>query len=146
MTTPYDQEIDDLLALYRTQRAEAVETRRRINAVTGTATAPRKVVKVTVNAQGDVTQIEFPTGAYHRLPPKELSDVLLATIRQARASALEAAGELTSLGLPPGTSVADLLQGKADPSALLADEPDAPDSVRDYIENGRPDHPGSGPR
>ncbi|MFD7905910.1 YbaB/EbfC family nucleoid-associated protein [Kitasatospora sp. NPDC059722] len=137
-TTPYDQGIEDLLALYHRQREEAVETRRRINEVTSTATAPRQTVEVTVTAQGEVTAIDFPTGAFRRMAPKELSELLLATIRQARAQALQQVAELTSLGLPPGVSVADLLQGKADPTAMLAEDPTMPDSVRDYLAAGGP--------
>ena len=140
-STPYDQGIEDLLALYQQQRAEVAETRRRINDVTGTATAPRQTVKVTVGAQGDVTAIEFPTGAYRRMAPKELADAMLAVIAQARAAAMEQVAELTELGLPSGVSPADLLQGKADPTALLPETPAMPDSVRDYIDSGRPDGP-----
>ncbi|MEC3997659.1 YbaB/EbfC family nucleoid-associated protein [Actinacidiphila sp. DG2A-62] len=139
MSTPYDQDIEELLALYRRQREEAAETRRRINEVTGTATAPRQAVKVTVGAQGDVTAIEFPTGAYRRMAPKELADALLATIREARAEALEKVAELTSLALPPGVKVADLLRGEVDPAAILPDDPAMPDTVRDYIDNGLPE-------
>lgn len=137
-TTPYDQGIEDLMALYHRQREEAVETRRRINEVTATATAPRQTVEVTVTAQGEVTAIDFPTGAFRRMAPKELSELLLATIRQARAEALQQVAELTSLGLPPGVSVADLLQGKADPTVLLSEDPTMPDSVRDYLASGGP--------
>ncbi|MFD8720123.1 YbaB/EbfC family nucleoid-associated protein [Streptomyces sp. NPDC059629] len=139
MTSPYDEEIEDLLALYRKQRTEAVEARRRINEVTGTATAPRQTVKATVNAQGEVTAIEFPTGAYHRMTPKELSEALLTTIRQARANALEAVAEVSSLGLPAGVKITDLVEGRVDPTALLDDEPGMPESVREYIAGGRPD-------
>ncbi|MBY8888869.1 YbaB/EbfC family nucleoid-associated protein [Streptomyces sp. PTM05] len=146
MSSPYDQEIEDLLALYRKQREEAVETRRRINEVTGTATAPRQTVKATVNAQGELTAIEFPTGAYHRMAPKELSEALMTTIRQARANALEAVAELTSLNLPAGVKVTDLLEGKVDATALLPQEPGAPDEVREYIEKGRPEMRGGGAR
>ncbi|WP_416482857.1 YbaB/EbfC family nucleoid-associated protein [Streptomyces sp. CL12] len=139
MSSPYDQEIEDLLALYRKQRTEAVETRRRINEVTGTATAPRQTVKATVNAQGEVTAIEFPTGAYHRMAPKELSEALLSTIRQARANALEAVAEVGSHGLPAGVRLTDLIEGKVDATELLAEEPAMPDEVREYIAGGRPD-------
>jgi DNA-binding protein YbaB len=146
MSTPYDQGIEDLLTLYRQQREEAAETRRKINEVTGTGTAPRQAVKVTVGARGDVTAIEFPTGAYRRMAPKELSDALLTALAQAREKALEQVAELTSLSLPPGVGLTDLLEGKAEPTALLSEDPTMPDSVRDYLDNGRPDGPRGGPR
>ena len=139
MSTPYDRDIEDLLVLYRKQREEAAETRRRINEVTATGTAPRQSVKVTASANGEISAVEFPTGAYRRMAPKELSEAVMTALVQAREKALEQVAELTSLGLPPGVSVGDLLQGKADPTALLSDDPAMPDAVRDYIDNGRPD-------
>ncbi|MCA1218525.1 YbaB/EbfC family nucleoid-associated protein [Streptomyces sp. 8L] len=153
MTSPYDEQIEDLLQQYRTQREEAVETRRRINEITGTATAPRQVVKVTVGSQGDVTAIEFPTGTYRRLPPKELADTLLTTIQQARADALEKVGDLMAGQLPPGVTMGGLLRGEVDPTLMLAEDPTMPDSVREYVDHGvngagpaggRPDGAGPG--
>jgi DNA-binding protein YbaB len=134
--TPYDQQIEDLLKLYRAQREEAAETRRRINETAATATAPRQTVKVTVSAQGEVTAVEFPTGAYRRMAPKELAEVLITTIQQARAQALEEAGAVVSAQMPPGVAVADLLQGRIDPAAVLLDDPEMPDHVRDYVDHG----------
>ncbi|MFC5219721.1 YbaB/EbfC family nucleoid-associated protein [Streptomyces coerulescens] len=134
--TPYDQQIEDLLKLYRTQREEAAETRRRINETTATATAPRQAVKVTVSAQGEVTAVEFPTAAYRRMAAKEFADVLLTTIQQARAQAFEEAGAVVSAQLPPGVAVADLLQGRLDPDAILPVDPEMPDHVRDYLDHG----------
>ncbi|MEW2168008.1 YbaB/EbfC family nucleoid-associated protein [Streptomyces sp. NPDC007084] len=136
MPSPYDQQIEGLLEQYRRQREEAAETRRRINATTSTATAPRQTVKVTVGAQGEVTAIEFPTGAYRRMAPKELAEVLLATIRQARSEALDGVAGVLAGELPPGVTVADLLQGRVDPAALLPEDPAMPDSVRDYVDHG----------
>ncbi|MFE4630171.1 YbaB/EbfC family nucleoid-associated protein [Streptomyces mirabilis] len=136
MPSPYDQQIEDLLEQYRRQRDEAAETRRRINETTATVTAPRQTVKITVGAQGEVTAIEFPTGAYRRMAPKELADVLLATLRQARAEALEGVAGVLAEQLPPGVTVPDLLQGRVDPAAVLPEDPAMPDSVRDYVDHG----------
>jgi DNA-binding protein YbaB len=136
MTTPYDRQIEELLQEYRSQRENALALRGRINETTGTVTAPKQVVKVTVSARGEVTAIEFPTGAFRRLAPRELADVLISTIQQARAKAMTAVGELMNPHLPAGVSTADLLEGKADPTALLSEEPAMPDSVRDYVNHG----------
>ncbi|MER7645354.1 YbaB/EbfC family nucleoid-associated protein [Streptomyces sp. NPDC126522] len=136
MPGPYDQQIEDLLDQYRRQRDEAAETRRRINETTSTVTAPRQTVKITVGAQGEVTAIEFPTGAYRRMAPKELADVLLTTLRQARAEALERVAGVLADRLPPGVTVPDLLQGRVDPAAVLPADPAMPDSVRDYVDHG----------
>ena len=136
MPGPYDLQIEDLLEQYRRQRAEAAATRRRINETTSTVTASRQTVKITVGAQGEVTAIEFPTGAYRRMAPKELADVLLTTLRQARAEALEGVAGVLAEQLPPGVTVPDLLQGRVDPGAVLPEDPAMPDSVRDYVDHG----------
>ncbi|KUO15553.1 YbaB/EbfC family nucleoid-associated protein [Streptomyces dysideae] len=137
MTTPFDQEIEELLGQYRKQRDEIADMRRQLDETTATVTAPKQAVKVTVGAQGEVTAIEFPTAAFRRMPPKELADTLLTTIQQARAKALEKTSELMSARLPAGVSMADLLQGKANPRDLLPEDPTMPDSVRDYVDHGR---------
>lgn len=133
----YEQEVETLLAQYRKQRDEASETRRRINEVTATATAPRRVVKVTVSARGDVGDIEFPTAAFRSMTPKELGEVLKATIAEARSNALEQIDKMGFSGIPGGLSPSDLLTGRADISSLLPAEPYAPDAVQEYLNGGR---------
>jgi DNA-binding protein YbaB len=134
--TPYDQQIEDLLTEYRVAREAAVNTRRRINEIEATVTAPRRSVQVTVGAQGQVTALEFPTGAYRTMAPKELSKVIVSTLEQARAKALEQVME-TALGpLPGGVTPAALVQGDFDPRALLPEDVHLPDAVRAYVEHG----------
>jgi hypothetical protein len=79
---------------------------------------------------------EFPTGAYRRMAPKELADLLITTIQEARAKALEQVGEVVSTELPEGVTMSDLLQGRVQPAAVLTEEPAMPASVREYIDHG----------
>lgn len=134
----YEQEIEQLLAEYRTRREEADTDRRRINAATGTATAPRRVVKVTVSARGEVTDIEFPTGAFRRMTPKELAEILKTTIAEARTAALAEVDGMVFGHVPLGLSPSALLSGTADISELLPAEPEADERVKDYLEHGHP--------
>ncbi|MEV6028551.1 YbaB/EbfC family nucleoid-associated protein [Streptomyces sp. NPDC052036] len=136
MSSPYDEQIEELLGQYRDAREQAVETRQRINEVEATVTAPRKVVKVTVGAQGQVTELDFPTAAYRNLAPKELSKVILTAIEQARAQALSKVSEVALGGMLGGISPADLLQGRFDPRSVLPEELDLPDVVRAYVNHG----------
>jgi DNA-binding protein YbaB len=136
MSSPYDQQIEDLLTEYRTARERAVDTHRRISEIEATATAPRRSVKVTVGAQGQVTALEFPTSAYRTMAPNELSKVIVSTLEKARAKALEQVME-TALGpLPGGLTPAALARGDIDPRALIPEDVQMPDAVRAYIERG----------
>jgi DNA-binding protein YbaB len=135
MASPYDQQIEELLAQYREEREHAADTRRGINEVEVTVTAPRRTVKVTVGAQGQVTALDFPTTAYRTLAPKELSKLIVSTIEQARAQALEKVMETVGK-LPGGLSPAALAQWDVDLQTLLPEELQLPDVVKEYIERG----------
>ena len=132
----YQQRAKELVAEYEERRARAGELRRKIGEITGTATASRGTVKVTVGVQGEVTALEFPTGAYKRMAPKELAETLLATINEAREKAVESVRELMTPELPAGLNFIELLQGKADRVGPAPTEADIPDAVRDYLGRG----------
>ncbi len=82
--------------------------------------------------------VEFPTGAYKPMAPKELADAILGAAREAGAKALDAYREVMGPALPAGLNVMDLLQGRVDFAGVLPEEPPLPDVVRDYVERGRP--------
>ncbi|MGW2778012.1 YbaB/EbfC family nucleoid-associated protein [Streptomyces olivaceoviridis] len=132
----YEQEIEQLLADYRKEREEAEENRRRINAVTATATSRRREVKVTVSARGEVSEIDFPTGAFRRMTPKELGELIRTTISEARAQALQQVDELPMGQLLFGLKPSELLTGDVDMSSILPEHPQTSDLVRDYLEHG----------
>ena len=133
----FNEEINQLLAEYRAQLAQAGELQRRIREISGTATAPRQTVKVTVGAQGELTALEFPTGAYKRMAPNELSEAILGAAREAQAKAMESVRGLVAPRLPGGVDFLDLIKGEADLSAALPADPPLPDAVREYIDGGR---------
>lgn len=145
-SSPYDQHIEELLGAYRRERAQIGDLQRRMREVKASATAPRQALKVTVDSQGEVTAIEFPTGAYKRMAPVELAQMLVSTIQKARTIAVEEAAEILSGHLPAGMSAVDLLQGKADFGALLPETPAMAEEVQEYVANGRPGRGASGPR
>lgn len=134
MSTPYDQQIEDLLAEYRDAREQSVDAHRKITEIQATAVAPRQVVKATVGGQGQVLALDFPTAAYRNMAPKDLSRVVLATLEQARSKALSQVMELTLGRLPGGMTPADMVTGDFDPSDLFPKEMQLPDAVREYVE------------
>ncbi|MCZ1007829.1 YbaB/EbfC family nucleoid-associated protein [Streptomyces lydicus] len=146
MSTPYDQQIEDLLAEYRDAREQSVDTRRQINEIQATVTAPRQVVKVTVGAQGQVLALDFPTGAYRNMAPKDLSRVIQATLDQARTKALSQVMEVAVGRLPKGMTPADMVTGNFDPRDMSPKDIEMPDFVREYVERGLGARQGGGAR
>ncbi|MBS2533652.1 YbaB/EbfC family nucleoid-associated protein [Catenulispora sp. NF23] len=133
----FPEDVDQLLEQYRQRRAEAGQIQRKMREVASSATAPRQVVKVTVGAQGELKALEFPTGAYKRLPPAELAELILTTAQEAQTKAMAAIQELVLPKLPGGLNFADLIKGTTDLAQAMPEEPPMPEVVRDYIDGGR---------
>ncbi|GHB68535.1 hypothetical protein GCM10010377_69230 [Streptomyces viridiviolaceus] len=147
MSTPFDEEIEELRATYQSQLAQIGDLQRRMREVTGTATAKSGAMKVTVGPQGEVTALEFPTGAYRRMTPKELADMVMSTIQEARAKATAALTEIMAPHLPEGLDAEHLVRGTANVGELFPQEPAMPEGVREYVEQGRiARHVGEGPK
>jgi DNA-binding protein YbaB len=136
MATPYDQQIEDLLAEYRDAREEAADAFQQLGDIRATAVAPRQVVKVTVGGRGEVMALDFPTGAFRNMAPKDLSRVIMATLEEARGKAMAQAMEVGLGGLPEGIKPADMMSGNFDPRDLLPKEMKLPEAVREFIERG----------
>ncbi|WP_163010876.1 YbaB/EbfC family nucleoid-associated protein [Streptomyces dangxiongensis] len=147
MSTPFDEQIEELRTGYQARLAQIGELQRRMSEVTGTATAKAQAMKVTVGPQGELLSVEFPTGAYRSMAPKELSDLIVATVQEARGKATAALAEIMTPHLPEGLDAARLLRGTADVARLMPSEPAMPDGVREYVDQGRVGRrAGEGPR
>lgn len=141
----YEGQVEELMAQYQQRLASIGELQRKIASISGTAASARQSVKVTVDVNGEITSLEFPTGAYKRLPPAELSAEIMATARDAKAKAREQLDTLMAAEFPAGQSlsdiakVADIVKGGVDPAEAFGAEPSMPDAIRAYIETGRTD-------
>lgn len=119
MTSPYEGALTEALAGYEQRRARLRDAQRELGAVTATATAPRRVVQVTVGRGGAVTEVKFPTSVYKNMTPAELSTVIMQTIDQARSQVLDRAAELLTPTLPPGIDARKLVAGDMDLDSLV---------------------------
>jgi DNA-binding protein YbaB len=138
----YDQAIGEMLKNYHEQLDKAAEMQRTLAEMTASATAVRQTVKVTVGGRGELAALEFPTGAYKRMPPQELASVIVATAAQAREKVAEQVAELVGPTLPSGLDISALVSGTANVRDVLSDEPKMPETVREYVDHGRRGEPG----
>jgi hypothetical protein len=70
------------------------------------------------------------------MPPKELSEVLLATISEARGKALKSVQDTMAPELPKGLNFIEMLKGTADIAVATPTEGDIPDFVRRQLLGG----------
>jgi YbaB/EbfC DNA-binding family len=133
----FSERVENLFEQYRKQQDGLGALTRRMNEIRATATSPRREVEVTVGHHGAVTNLRFPSGAYKRMTPKELAEVVLATIASAQSLAHDQAAEILSPLLPAGVNARDLVSGKLAPAVLAPEQPNLTNHLREQLGLGR---------
>ncbi|OZM72124.1 hypothetical protein CFN78_16425 [Amycolatopsis antarctica] len=130
----YEMKIRELMADYHRQRASLAEMQHRMKETVGTAVAPRQAAKATVNANGELAELTFPTNAYKSMAPKELSTMLLKVIGDARVDAMRSVTGMIGAQLGDGSeTISDLLGPDADITKLITSDSLMAPEVREYL-------------
>jgi DNA-binding protein YbaB len=83
-----------------------------------TVTAKNHAITVTVDGRGELTDVKFPTNAYRKMAPAELSSLLVETVTAARDQARKGLNELLETIVPTGMA-ADFLTNSVDVEGML---------------------------
>jgi DNA-binding protein YbaB len=86
-----------------------------------TVTSKDHAVAVTIDGQGVVTSVTFPTTKYRKMAPGELGALIVTTIAAARAEAMEKAIQTFGPILPAGLNLRGLMEGTHNMDAMYAD-------------------------
>jgi DNA-binding protein YbaB len=123
MTNPLAAQFEEMLAEYQKARTSMEEVQERMRSANATVKSDNKMISVSVDAQGEITDLVFHTKTYRTMAPAELAKVLLAAIAKARAAVMEQLQDATAPFLPAGTSFDDIRQGKFDYGSILPEQP-----------------------
>lgn len=136
MSGEQDRVLEQLFQDYQSHRSRMADMARQMQEIFGTATSPRREVTVTVKHNGGMTDIKFTGSAYRRLAPNELSELILATVNEAKEKAAEQAAELLAPMLPNGMNARDLVSGKLGLNAFAPEGgPNLPQIVRENLQS-----------
>jgi DNA-binding protein YbaB len=133
----FSERIENLFEQYRRQRDMFQTLQQRIEQIAVTATSARQEVAVTVGHGGKVRDVQFPTNAYKRMTPVELSAVIMQTLTEARDRANDESAAIMEPMMPAGMNARDMLSGKTSPMEMLPAEPRIPNVVRERLGLGR---------
>lgn len=129
------QSMEQLFEEYQRKRATLSELHQKIMAISVTAASARREIEVTVNHAGSITGIVFTGSAYRRMAPKELADLILRTVQDAKERSLEESAGLLAPIMPNGMDAHDLVSGRLGIEHLVpADGPRLPQIVRERLE------------
>lgn len=124
--------VEDIMREHREQLAQAAQLQRAVAGVTATAADLRRAVRVTVGARGELTALEFPTGAYRRMAPQELAALIVATATAAAERAAARVAGLAAPTLPSGLDVGRLLSGSAGVGEIFGERRPVPGEHADH--------------
>jgi DNA-binding protein YbaB len=133
MSTPFDSEMESLVAQYQQRRQQAVEAQRKLRELAVTATSAKREVAVTVGSGGDLKEVSFPSEAYRSLAPAELGSLVTKTAAAARKKATAAATKILTGIFPDQPNIAEMYSGQVDVEELLPAEPVLPDFLQEIL-------------
>lgn len=115
MTSPLANQVEKALAEFQKQKAAISELESSLNGTFSTATSKKRELAVTVNNQGAVTEIKFPTSAYRTMSGAELGELLVTTIASAREEAVRKTVAAFEAVMPSRLPMVDLFTGRTAP-------------------------------
>lgn len=122
MSNPLQDKIDQALADFERSQTAIESIREDLADSTTTVTAKNRAVEVTVDGQGEITEIKFPTKKYRTMAPAELGSLLVETLADARQQAVQRATNLMRTAMPNSRPLLDALGGdSADIDTLIED-------------------------
>ncbi|MEV4759505.1 YbaB/EbfC family nucleoid-associated protein [Micromonospora sp. NPDC049559] len=119
MTSPLENRIEQAMAEFERHKASVADFEARVADSRTTVTTKNRALSVTVNAQGELVEVKFPTGAYRTMAPAELAGLLVDAVRDAQLQARQQAAQLLQALLPAGVPVLDMLTGPVDFDATM---------------------------
>jgi DNA-binding protein YbaB len=135
MSGEQDRVLEQLFQDYQSHRSKMASMAQQMQEISGTATSPRREVTVTVKHNGGLTDIKFTGSAYRRMTPTELSDLILATVNDAKEKAADAAADVLAPMLPPTMNARDIVSGKLGLNAFAPEDgPRLPQIVREELQ------------
>ncbi|MFS0696548.1 YbaB/EbfC family DNA-binding protein [Streptomyces nitrosporeus] len=99
MSNPMEERLAEALAEFEETRAKLSEAGAAASRISATVMSKDRTVEATVGAQGQLTNLRFPSTRYRTMPPAQLASVLMSTIAAARS---QAAGQLADVYRPFG--------------------------------------------
>jgi DNA-binding protein YbaB len=137
MTFQFEDAMKEVMAEYEKSRADLARLQESVEEVSGKARSKSRIVAVTVDGRGEVTELKFHSQAWRTMPPGELSKVIVQTIKDAQKAAQQAVWAAVREHVPTGLSVPDGDVGPADWSAALPATLEPPAFLRDLLAQDR---------
>ncbi|GAA4174708.1 hypothetical protein GCM10022251_74520 [Phytohabitans flavus] len=140
---PLYNDLEKAFAELERQREALTEMQQELAGAETTVTSKNRAVAVTINSQGRITEIKFPSGAYRSMAAPELGALLVDTIQLARDEMMQATAARFEGLMPGGLNPLDMMRGNLDIDAMMRDALKTMNASRAEDATGRRDSSGS---
>ena len=111
MSSPMRDQFEQAYADFERSYEAILKAEAEVRSTSSTVTSKNQAVAVTVDGNGEVTEIKFRSDAYRSMPPAELGALLVEVISEGRRKSLQTtAGQLQNL-LPADLSALSMFSG-----------------------------------
>ena len=132
MTSAFESAINEVLADIEKHRQGMAHMHESMREINGTARSKRRQVSAIVDSRGELLELTFHGTGYRNLAPAELADIIVSTVREARASATEQLYDSLEEAMPGGAALAEAAKS-ADWSTLMSEGMKLPQPLLDLL-------------
>jgi DNA-binding protein YbaB len=122
----------DIMAEYEKARQDLATAQQQLAGISGKARSKNRMLSVTVDGHGNVSEVKLHGARWRNMPPGELGELIVATIKDAREAAQKEKGAVLGPLMPDGQD----LSGAIDWAAAFPDTPQLPAVIKDFLAGG----------
>ncbi|MFL6119322.1 YbaB/EbfC family nucleoid-associated protein [Actinophytocola sp.] len=115
-----DQAMDAAYAMFENESRKLGELGRHWDEASTTVRAKDHSLEMTFDGRGELVDLVFNSSKYRAMPPAQLAQVIIETLRQGRAQAQQKMTELMGVPDIPGLDLNGLATGQVRPDELLS--------------------------
>ncbi|MDT8912076.1 YbaB/EbfC family nucleoid-associated protein [Amycolatopsis sp. PS_44_ISF1] len=113
--------VDDAWALLDKESRKLAELGKHWDEASTTVRAKDHSLEMSFDGRGELVKLVFNTAKYRELPPAQLADVIVETLRRGREQAQQQITELMGAPQIPGLDLDGLATGKVRPDEMIKD-------------------------
>jgi len=142
VASAFDEDMNELRALYDKTRHSIVEFQEGMGNAVGAARSKSRVVSAKVDGRGEVTELKLHTQAWRGMAPAELCKAILDTISQARTDSQQRLWKSMGDFMPPGLDVSKVVSGAYNWADAIPERPGLPKIVQEMFDQPMPNPAG----
>ncbi|WP_243791922.1 YbaB/EbfC family nucleoid-associated protein [Saccharopolyspora gloriosae] len=112
-------DLGSAIQAFEEEQAKLTEFQRKLAETTTVVESRNHMVTVTLDGNGELSELKFNTTAYRSMAPAQLSAAITEVLQQARQESLETMQKLMGRSPVPGYELSDLTSGQADLAEVL---------------------------